>query len=38
MAGFADQDDVLDLRSVEDFVDFGKVGVIGFVATTDDDG
>ena len=37
MTGFADQNDVLDLRSAENFVDFGQVGIGGFVATTDDD-
>ncbi len=37
MAGFADQNDVFDLRSAENFVDFGEVGIIGFVATANDD-
>ena len=37
MTRFADKDDFCDLGGLEYFVDFGEIGVVGFVAATDDD-
>lgn len=37
VTGFAEEDNIFDLRSSEGFVELGEVFVVGFVATADDD-
>ena len=36
VARFAEEDNVFDPRGLQDFVEFGKVFVVGFVTTADD--
>ena len=36
MTGFAEQNYLLNVGSLQNFVDFGKVLIVSFVATTDD--
>ena len=37
VAGFANEDDFFDLWGLENFVDFGQVFVIGFVAAAENE-